>query len=88
VQCHAGTGVSTFKWLDSRKLPWPVLNTEETCVDWDHYDGWVRDHSVDMKDILDLKDGHLLVHPKFGPLHREDYLPKDGKVKDEHDGHF
>jgi hypothetical protein len=41
-----------------------------------------------MKDILDLKDGHLLVHPKFGPLHREDYLPKDGKVKDEHDGHF
>jgi hypothetical protein len=76
VQCHAGTGVSTFKWLDSRKLPWPVLNTEETCVD------------VDMKDILDLKDGHLLVHPKFGPLHREDYLPKDGKVKDEHDGHF
>ena len=87
MQCHAGTGVSTFKWLDSRKIPYPVLSTEETCIDWDHYDGWVRDHSVDLEDVRTMKNGHLLVHPTFGPILPEDYLPKHGEVM-EHDGHL
>ena len=84
MQCHAGAGISTFKWLPDRKIPYPVLNTEETCVDWEHYDGWVRSHSIDIEDVKTLKGGHMLVHPTLGPVRIEDYQER---AKALHGGH-
>lgn len=89
MQCHAETGMSTFKWLDSRKLPWPVLNTRDTCIDWEYFDGWVREHSVDMDEIVSFqgKNGPMLVHPKFGPITPEDYDDKKVNELEREHGH-
>lgn len=80
VMCHAGTGVSTFKWLASRKIPWPVLNAEETCIDWDYFEGWVRDRSIAMEEVVNMqtKDGKpMLAHPKLGAITPDDYVDKN-----------
>ena len=45
-------------------------------MDWEHYDAWVRRHSVDLQDVKTLKGGHLLVHPTLGPVRIEDYQEK------------
>ncbi|KFY02674.1 hypothetical protein O988_01979, partial [Pseudogymnoascus sp. VKM F-3808] len=69
VQCHGGNGFETYRWLDNRKLPWPVVSTDEVCIDWPHFDGWVRDHGVSSHD---MHEQQLLVHPKFGPIYDAD----------------
>ncbi|OKL55685.1 hypothetical protein UA08_09002 [Talaromyces atroroseus] len=73
VQCHVGTGFETYKWLDTRKIPWPVVSTEEVCVDWTHFDGWVRERGIPAKDMATWRDGALVSHPKYGPVYGEDY---------------
>lgn len=72
MQCHVGDGFETWAWLDTRKLPWPVLNIEEVCADWSHFDGLVRNHSVLSEEMKTLKEGKLLRHPKFRPVHGRD----------------
>ncbi|KFY00383.1 hypothetical protein V490_01386 [Pseudogymnoascus sp. VKM F-3557] len=69
VQCHGGNGFETYRWLDNRKLPWPVVSTDEVCIDWPHFDGWVRDHGVSSHD---MHKQQLLVHPKFGSIYDAD----------------
>lgn len=87
VMCHGGGGVSTFHWLPSRRIPWPQITDDEVCIDWDRFHGWVNQHSVNMDDIKNLKDGGLLVHPDLGPLTNEDYgIVSDGGHGKEH-GH-
>ena len=54
-------------------MPYPILTTNEVCIDWSHFDGWVRDHSVPIEDIASLKAGKLLSHPKYGPLYEGDF---------------
>lgn len=81
VLCHAGAGASTFRWLESRKIPWPVLDTEETCIDWQYFDDWVQEHSVDMEELVNLEteDGRpMLTHPTLGPVTAADYSEKRG----------
>ena len=72
VMCHGGGGVSTFQWLEDRKLPWPVISDTEVCVDWNHYESWVGEHSIDITKKT-LGKGGLLVHPTLGQLTNEDY---------------
>ena len=84
VQCHAGIGLETWKWLPNRKIPWPVLSTEEVCVDWDYCHSWVRQRSVSTEDMKSQRGGHLLTHPTLGPLLQEDFESKP-KHKHEHE---
>lgn len=72
VQCHVGTGFETYKWLDTRKAPWPVISTDEVCVDWTHFDNWVRERSIPAKDMGTFKNGNLVSHPIYGPVYEED----------------
>lgn len=72
VMCHGGGGVSTFQWLESRKLPWPIISDTEVCVDWKHFEGWVGEHSIDITKKT-LGKGGLLVHPTLGQLTNADY---------------
>lgn len=90
VQCHASTGVSTFEWLPDRKIPYPVLNSEEICVDWDHYDGWIQEQAMPMEQERTLltNDGEsLFVHPTFGGLSIKDYNEASEKQHGKHSGH-
>ncbi|KAH8690654.1 hypothetical protein BGW36DRAFT_389120 [Talaromyces proteolyticus] len=73
VQCHVGTGFETWKWLETRKLPWPVVSTEEICVDWTYFDSRVRAQSIPAVDMKTMRNGKLVSHPKYGPVYEEDY---------------
>lgn len=76
--CHAGSGISSYKWLPERIIPWPILNSVETCVDWDHYASWVHEHSIPVEQIATLEG--LLVHPTLGPLSIHDYKSKEKEL--------
>lgn len=76
VQCHVGTGFETYKWLDTRKAPWPVISTDEVCVNWAHFDSWVRERSIPAKDMGTFKNGNLVSHPIYGPVYEEDLYNK------------
>lgn len=72
--------MSSYKWLPDRIIPWPILSTVETCVDWDYFTEWVEERSIPGEDIKTLKGGNLLVHPTLGPLKIEHYQEKDKEL--------
>jgi hypothetical protein len=84
VMCHGSTGFSTFRWEQARKIPWPVLDSREVCVNWTRFDGWVGGHSVDEEEVASQKSksgGPLLVNPKMGPVTTGDYEDADKKFR-------
>ena len=43
------------------RVPESDSDVQTVCVDWDTYDGWVKDHS------FNAYEPGLLVHPDLGP---------------------
>lgn len=46
VQCNADIGLFTFNTLPGEPLPWPELNTQHTCRNFDAVREWAMEHSV------------------------------------------
>jgi len=46
IQCNADVGVFTFYLLEGDPLPWPELNTNHMCRNFDKVREWALDNSV------------------------------------------
>jgi len=46
IQCSADIGVFTFYMLEGDPLPWPELNSDHQCRNFDKVRDWALEHSV------------------------------------------
>ncbi|KAH8815450.1 hypothetical protein F5884DRAFT_178817 [Xylogone sp. PMI_703] len=46
VQCNSDIGLYTFDMLPGSSTPWPQLNTQHTCRNFDAIKEWATEHSV------------------------------------------
>lgn len=67
--------MQTYSWNPETRIPFPDFEVSNVCVNWEFYDGWMKEHAV---------DGYatgVLVHPTLGPS-----FP-NGKEPHQHAGH-
>ncbi|KAJ2977675.1 hypothetical protein NQ176_g4241 [Zarea fungicola] len=66
LMCHGDVSMHTYHWKDDYRWPWPGMQTEHQCVNWDSLMAWSRENY-----IPDLS-GPILTHPTLGTSYRGD----------------
>ena len=62
VMCHGDISLHTYSWIDDYRWPWPSMQTQHQCKNWDNLMDWSKDHYVESL------QGPILSHPKLGKL--------------------
>lgn len=60
IMCHGDVSLHTYRWIDDYKVPYPTMQTEHQCRDWDILMSWSEE-----RHIPDLT-GPILTHPTLG----------------------
>jgi hypothetical protein len=60
IMCHGDVSLHTYSWIDELRVPWPSMQTEHQCRNWDTLMEWSEEHH-----IPDLT-GPILTHPTLG----------------------
>lgn len=60
IMCHGDISLHTYEWKDDYRWPWPSMQTEHQCRNWDKLMLWSKEHSVPSL------TGPILSHPSLG----------------------
>jgi hypothetical protein len=59
LMCGADDVLLTFEWIPDFPGPWPNVEAEHQCIDWDEVHNWSKQQSVD------TYDSKILVNPRL-----------------------
>ena len=62
IMCHGDVSLHTYEWKDDYRWPWPSMQTEHQCRNWDKLVAWSKDH------YIPSLTGPILSHPTLGRL--------------------
>jgi hypothetical protein len=48
IMCNFDPGIIPYYWVRDHNQPTPDGNTFHKCVNWEHLEGWLADHAVEM----------------------------------------
>lgn len=60
VMCHGDISLHTYEWKDDYRWPWPTMQTEHQCRNWDKLMVWSEDN------YIPSLTGPILSHPSLG----------------------
>lgn len=60
IMCHGDISLHTYQWKDDYRWPWPTMQTEHQCRNWDKLMEWSKEHSIPSL------TGPILSHPSLG----------------------
>ncbi|KAK4090436.1 hypothetical protein Purlil1_5108 [Purpureocillium lilacinum] len=59
VMCHGDVSLHTYQWKEDYRWPWPSMQTEHQCRNWDKLMDWSKEH------YIPSLTGPILSHPKL-----------------------
>jgi Mycotoxin biosynthesis protein UstYa len=72
IMCHGDLALHTYEWKDDYRWPWPSMQTEHQCRNWDQLMAWSKEHHVPSL------QGPILSHPTLGKsVDRRHFLQDD-----------
>ncbi|KAF4459079.1 tat pathway signal sequence [Fusarium albosuccineum] len=66
IMCHGDISLHTYTWKDDYRWPWPSMQTEHQCRNWDKLMAWSEEH------YIPSLTGPILSHPGLGTSFRGD----------------
>lgn len=60
IMCHGDISLHTYSWIDDYRVPWPSMQTEHQCRNWDMLMAWSEEHHIQNL------TGPILTHPSLG----------------------